>query len=412
MNDYLAYLSGACWDQPVAAQKIGGWGVNEAAEALAAALPVVDRCRGLSTYAVLRDGLSALYGFRGKDITFANWKPLNAKIVATYRRYGERAWQREVIRRAGVIKQVQICQLSYVTDHWRQLPPAERAAQAAILLPSLVLDGYLFTGFAQSKEGRERSQAILGCRPADYARHVAFCAQALDRFKREGGNSVKLLAAYTRTLRFEPVADADAAALHARGPEKLTGSDLQALQDNLLWRLLEMARERGFPLLVHTGYSIPSAWGDPEHLLNLLQSPRLKGLKIALCHSGWPREDAALILARTFRHCYFDMSWTPLLSPALGSHILSLAIDTLPMNKLLIGTDCGCAEMFYATARLIRRVLVEVLTAKMQAGQFGLDVAQRIACAYLYGNPREFFNLSELAPEPAPLRNTRGRHAG
>ena len=400
-NDYLAYLAGSCCDVPITAQKNAppGSGPGDEAE-FRALLPLLAECRALSTYAVIREGLRALHGFRGADITPANWRALNDRIVATYQRHGERGWQREVARRAGVVRQVQICQLPYVLEHWPALPPAERAAQQALLLPALVLDGFAFTGFAQNRAMRERALALVGAAPTTYADYLAFCRTALDRFVAGGGRAVKLLAAYVRPLAFAPVPASVAEPLFARGVERLAPDELRQLQDHLVWELLALAVERRLPLLVHTGYAIPTAWGDPELLLPLLQSPRLKGLRLGLCHSGWPRHAGAMLMARTYRGCYLDISWNPMLSPASARTILSEALDMVPMNKLMLGTDCGTAESFYGTVQLTRRLVAEVLADKVRAGQFALPVARRAARCLFYGNAAAFFG--EPLPAGAP----------
>ena len=55
---------------------------------------------------------------------------------------------------------------------------------------------------------------------------------------------------------------------------------------------------------------------------------------------------------------------------------------------------------------LIRSLLTEVLEEKMRGGQFGLDVAKRVACAILLDNPLAFYGMTEeevpsLEEEPA-----------
>lgn len=383
VNDYLLYLAGSCCDQPVADDVPAG----RAGEHMRAIWPHLAHCRGLATWAAYREAIRDLHPFDGDDITPENWAAIDESIRRTYMEHGERAWQREVIRRAGVIKQAHMCQLSYVVDHWGALPRAERQAQAQLLVPCLILDGYLFTGFKACHEGRMRSMDILGAEPHSYREYLEFCERALDRFRMEGGKALKLLAAYHRTLHFETVSDEEGEGLFARGAGALQGEPLRRLQDNLFWHFVRWARERELPLLVHTGYSLPSAWGNPENMHNLARA----GIKLGLCHSGWPHEGGALLMCRTYRSCYLDMCWTPLLSPTLGRHILAAAIDMVPMNKIVIGTDCGSAECFYGTVRLIRRVLYDVLSEKIRQGQFGLSVAQSIARAILHDNACEFF---------------------
>jgi predicted TIM-barrel fold metal-dependent hydrolase len=197
-----------------------------------------------------------------------------------------------------------------------------------------------------------------------------------------------------RPLLFEEVPNDEAARLYAKGVQQLSAAEQKRLQDNLMWRMLDVAVERKLPLLVHTGYSNTPAWADAQQLHNLVVSPRLKGLKIAFCHSNWPSEGPAMIMARTCRGAYFDMAWTPLLSAEIGRRILSEAIDLVPSNKILMGTDCGCAEMFLGTARLIRRILTDTLAQKVEEGQFGEDAAKRIARAILWENPNEFHGLT------------------
>lgn len=393
MRDYLLYLTGACGELPV---KPGGgeWDVEDAEAHFMALQPLFEEYRGLTTYAALREGIRALHPFVEEDITPANWAAINASIVHAYRTYGERAWQRKAAAKAGVVRQNQMAVLNYVTDHWGELPAAEREAQREFLMPSLIIDGLCFTGFPRHAEFRQRAMEIVGVQPKTYQDYLAFCGKALDAYIAHtgSGRSVKLLAAYARSLFFaEDVPDSLAAQLYASGPETLAGEPLRQLQDNVFWKLLQMVVDRDLPMIVHTGYSTPSALGDPEHLSNVAR--RFRTLKIDLAHSGWPNEGGALLMARTYRGVYFNLCWTPLMSYELGRHILSTAIDMTPRNKLLVGTDCGTVECMVGAVRLIRRVLGDVLEEKMRLGQFGLDVAQSYARAILYENPKAFYGL-------------------
>jgi hypothetical protein len=289
----------------------------------------------------------------------------------------------------------QMVELPYVTDHFDALPPGERGAQQNLLLPSLVLDGYLFTGFAASTRGRRRSMELLNSEPKTHADYLVFLAKVLDLFASRGGRSVKLMLAYHRTLRFEHVPDMEAERLFARGPETLRGEGLHRLQDNLAWHALELAARRKLPLIVHTGYSVPTDWANPEHLLPLIASPRLQGMKFDLSHSGWPHDGAAMVLARTFPSVSFNLCWTPLLSRALGRRVLSEAVDLLPAEKILIGTDTGTPESFLGATWLIRSLLTEVLDEKVRGGQFGAEVAKRLACSILLDNPLAFYGMTQ-----------------
>jgi len=388
-NDYLAYLSGACLDKSIIPAKLKE---KNDTPSYSDIRDLLDKCRALTTYYATREGIRILYPFKEPDIDENNWDKINKKIMKTYARYGERQWQRIVCERANVFRQVHIATLPYVTRHLDSLPEKEKNQQLNLLAPSLVLDGYIFTGFKVQHDAREMSFDIVGKHPENLDEYLGFCDDVLELFKKKGGKSVKLLCSYSRPLRFEEVSRKRAEQLFNVGHKNLSKDALRVLQDYLLRTILTMAKEKNLPLIVHTGYSNPTTYGDPENLENLFRSPELNGLNISICHSGWPNEGKAMIMARTYRNCFFDLTWTPLLSEALGYRILSEAIDIIPVNKILIGTDCGTAECFIGTVDLIRKTICSVLVDKIQKGFFDTKTAMSVAKAILHDNPIEFHN--------------------
>jgi hypothetical protein len=400
MSDHLRYLLEAQGESGGLLSEYRQWKPEDSEAHMADVLPLLDRVRHLTAYAAVREGVRELHPFTGADITASNWRPINEQVLATYRTHGERAWQRQVAARANVPLMNQMVVLPYVTDHWAALPEGERDRQRRWLLPSLILDGYLFTGFAAQQRALGRSLEILGVVPRTHGDYLAFLDAVLARFAAEGGRSVKLMIAYFRTLRFDRVPDMEAERLFARGPTNLRGEGLERLQNNLFRRLLEMLRRRGLPLIVHTGYATPPDRADPGHLLPVLEE--FPEIKVDLCHSGWPSHGTALIFARQFRNCYFNLAWTPLLSRSLGRRLLSEAIDMLSADKILIGTDTGTAEAFLGAVRLIRNLLADVLSEKVRDGQFDVDVAARLAKSILLDNPLEFYGMG-ARDLPAPL---------
>jgi hypothetical protein len=416
MSDHLRYLLEAQGESGGVLSEYRQWNPYDAETHMALILSKLDPLRHTTAYAAVREGVRELHPFAGADVTEANWRPINEQVLAAYRTHGERAWQRQVAARANVPLMNQMVVLPYVTDHWAALPDDERDRQRRWLLPSLILDGYLFTGFAAQQRSLGRSLEILGVLPRTHSDYLAFLDAVLERFAAEGGRSVKLMTAYFRTLRFGRVPDMEAERLFARGPTNLRGEGLDRLQNNLFRHLLEMLRRRGLPLIVHTGYSTPPDWGDPGHLLPVLEE--YPEVKVDLCHSGWPSYGTALIFARQFRNCYFNLAWTPLLSRSLGRRLLSEAIDMLPADKILIGTDTGTAEAFLGTVRLVRELLAEVLEEKVREGQFDAEVATRVAKAILLDNPLGFYAISpkdvpaESSLTPSPGTPGAGRGGG
>jgi len=386
LHDYLTYLAPCCLNP----EKIPS--LSSTPQDV---MHLLNLCKNMSTYSALREGIKKLHGFSGNDICKTNYNQIDKKIRRTYSRLGERAWQRAVMQKCNVKKQVHICQFPYITEHWKNLPSDELAKQKEILRPSLVIDGFCFTGLSQSMELVKSMYNKMPSPPRKLSQHEELCEQILDDFLKAGGKSIKLLCAYVRPLTLNPVSSSTAKSLFAKKDSITNPSLLKPLQDYLIIKFAEMAKKKEIPLLIHTGYSIPPRWADVENLLPLLQNPQLSNLKIALVHAGWPYYEKALLLARTFRNCWFDMAWLPLLSPSMAKRVLSEAIDILPRNKIMIGTDTGTAESFYGTVMLIRQTIAEVLSSKVKEKQFSVVEACRYIKYLLWENPNEFFNESK-----------------
>ncbi len=398
--DYLTYLSGSAVDDAKPIEGLAGTMDKPIERTYAQIAPILDKYRALTTWRVMREGLRTLHGFEGDDINASNFDALDAKVRAKYAEFGQRAWLRSALFSSNTILQNQMVTMPYVTDHYEALSYDERRAQQAFLLPSLILDGYLFSGFASGTPGRERTLELLNASMGKYEEYLDVLGRALDLFKARGGWTVKLLIGYHRTLHFEEVSDrrAEDIWVKAKGaPTKnLSPEDFKALQDNLCWHLLEMSRDRGLGLQVHTGYSYPTRNTDPETMMNLMKSRRLQGLKLDMCHSGWPNDGGAMVMARTYRHAYMNFCWTPMLGSTLGRRIMSEAIDIVPSNKLLIGTDCATAEAFVGTTALLRHELSTVLWDKVENRLISDTVARNLAKAIFHDNSVEFFGQAVL----------------
>src|SRR5437867_9221236 len=141
MSDHLRYLLEVeARAETASLFEYRKWKPDDAETHMAVVLPLLDRLRHTTAYAAVREGIRELHPFPEPDITESNWRAINERIVAAYRRHGERAWQRTIAGRACVPLMNQMVLLPYVTDHWDALPAGERSAQQGWLLPSLILD--------------------------------------------------------------------------------------------------------------------------------------------------------------------------------------------------------------------------------------------------------------------------------
>src|SRR5688500_19157217 len=111
MSDHLRYLLESQGHARELFEDYRHWRPDDAEAQMKVILPLLDRVRHLTAYAVVRDGVRELYPFPEPDITEDNWRRINQQILQTYRRHGERAWQRAVARRARVVLMNQMVEL-------------------------------------------------------------------------------------------------------------------------------------------------------------------------------------------------------------------------------------------------------------------------------------------------------------
>lgn len=389
MNDMLLYITGSTgYAGPSLAPT--SWKVEDAEGYWRAIQPVLEDLRGAAVYTTIREGLKQLYGFEGDDITDENWKALNEKIASTHEAKGEAVWMLETLERAKVRRIIQMAHLPYLIEFWPSLEPGLRARMQSIVKPSLVLEPFFYSGFEPDRsKARERTMELLGMHPKNHAEHLAFMHEAVRRHREAGGGSLKIIAAYQRTLFFDEVPDGEARRLYDKGREKLSAPEMQRLQDNLVWHLARFAEEFGFPIQVHTGYSLPVSLGNPENMYNLVR--RFPKVPFYMCHAGWPGDGGLSFMARTFANVHFGFCWMIALSPALARRLMDEMFDLIPANKMLVGMDCGSPESFYGTNVMTRETTAQVLAGKVDAGLISRRAAKHLAQRFFHDNGLAMF---------------------
>ena len=389
MNDMLLYITGSTGYRGPSLSPTD-WEVEDAAGYWRALQPVLEELRSTAVYATIREGLKLLYGFEGDEITDDNWEALNQKVMATHEARGAAVWMLETIERAKVRNIIQMAHLPYLIEYWPSVGPALRKRMQAVVKPSLVLEPFFFSGFEPDRsKARERTMELLGMHPKNHAEHLAFMHEAVRRHREAGGAALKFLCAYQRTLFFDEVPDGEARRLYDKGWKNLSPSELQRLQDNLAWHLVRYAGEFSFPIMLHTGYSLPVSMGNPENLYNLVG--RFPKVHFYMCHAGWPHDGALALMARTFANVHFGFCWMIGLSPALARRLMDEMFDLVPANKMLVGMDCGSPENFYGTTVMTRDAVASVLASKVDSGLISRRAATTLAHRFLHDNGLAMF---------------------
>lgn len=164
------------------------------------------------------------------------------------------------------------------------------------------------------------------------------------------GTHPELLGMAAVNPRYRGVSAAVAELDRAVGQLGLTGLKLYPMYDgyavddpDLALPVLDRARELGIGVMVHMGTTpargAPLELGRPLALDAVLR--RLPGLRLLICHAGWPWVDEALAVAARHDEVYLDLSYMQgLLSEAELADLLVRAPRVgCPVARLCWGTD-------------------------------------------------------------------------
>lgn len=209
---------------------------------------------------------------------------------------------------------------------------------------------------------------------------------------------VKTGLAYQRTLKYDNVSRERAQNIFEAllREEVLSADEIKALQDFMMHRVLDLAKEFDLPVQIHTGLQAGNGNditnSNPTHLINLfMEYPEVN---FCIFHSSYPYGAELSVLAKNFPNVFIDMCWTPVISPAYSIRYLDEWLETVPANKIMVfGGDYSVVELVYAHAVFARRIVSKVLVEKVKTGYFSEEDAKQIAKKLLRDNALEIFKL-------------------
>ncbi|MFO7974094.1 MAG: amidohydrolase family protein [Candidatus Hydrogenedentota bacterium] len=260
-----------------------------------------------------------------------------------------------------------------------------------------VLDHYAIPGTRAELEQLEKE---TGSSIQTLAQLLAAQETTLDTFVKQGIVAVKIFLAYRRPLRFDRVSKAEAARAFDRlwlsQTQDLAFEDLKPLQDFMTRTLIGRAAERNLPVQIHTGLQEGNgnylAHSNPTLLTNVVME--FPDARFDLFHAGYPFTGELAAMAKNFANVYADLCWVQAISPHVFRRTLDEWLDTIPANKVFaIGGDSNYVEGAYGHCTLARRLVAEVLAARVTEGS--MDEAAALWCAgrIVRENAKEFFQL-------------------
>jgi uncharacterized protein len=185
------------------------------------------------------------------------------------------------------------------------------------------------------------------------------------------------------------------ARVEAGGSARLTD---KPLLDTLIEVTLQVCRETGRPLQLHTGFGDPDIdllQANPLLLRSLLEDPRWADVRIVVLHMAYPYFREAALLAATWPQVYVDLS---LALPFLGTAVVAPLVEMLslaPSSKLLYGSDVsGLPELFALCAGWARTSLREALDWLVERRGITADEARQIGRQILSDNATALYGLA------------------
>ncbi|MBV9581253.1 MAG: amidohydrolase family protein, partial [Chloroflexi bacterium] len=204
---------------------------------------------------------------------------------------------------------------------------------------------------------------------------------ALDVAIREGAIAFKSVIAYRSGLDVEPVSESAARAdfeAHRDAPLR----EQKVFRDFLLCHTLDVARERGVWIHIHTAVGDPDIVyerANPARLYPLLHAPRFRANRVVLIHAGWPWVGEAAAMAAILPNVYLDVSEGALFGmPNVRQRIME-ALEACPYAKILYGGDGSLPEAVWIAAKRYKDALARALTELTDEGFCSADQAREAA---------------------------------
>ena len=207
---------------------------------------------------------------------------------------------------------------------------------------------------------------------------------ANDRILAEAAESGGRLVPFCRLdPRDDPLTEAERAlAAGAQGIKLHPRAESFVLSDPALAPVMDLAAERGVPVIVHAGRGIPALGRDAVDLVE-----RLPGLRLILAHAGI--SDLAWIWRRTadLPNLFFDTAWwTP-------SDLLAL-FALVPPGRILFGSDAPYGTPLHSEVMTLRCALQAGLSPEQARAVMGGQATRLVAGE----------QPLELGPAPGPAR--------
>lgn len=341
--------------------------------------PYLDRVRNTTYYQYLLVALRDLYGFEGEEFG-DDWKTLSEKIRAKSRENPE--WSLKLLEKMGVYRAV--LDVAGTGLPSAELVEDERIVQVVRMDWSIVGDMKVARSFREGDAVRSLD---------DYLETLD---EAFERSVKAGAVGIKSGLAYQRTLEYREVPRHKAEKILAMGLENSSSEGGRVFQDFMMHEVCKRCAVYDLPFQIHTGIQAGNyntiGNADPTHLTNILRM--YPDVKFDIFHGGYPYCREAGILAKYFPNAYVDGCWLTHISPSAYKEALNEWLEVVPATKIFAwGGDHLFVEYSYASLKMAKEIIAEVLASKVANGSFSLKTALWVAQRILGENATEVYGF-------------------
>jgi predicted TIM-barrel fold metal-dependent hydrolase len=344
--------------------------------------PYIEKVRNTIYYRYLLIALRDLYGLKGDEIDDSNWKEISERIREKSKNHLD--WSLSILDKMKVHK--------VILDISGTNLPNNKIIKDERLVQVVRMDEFIYAGPTYMSIIKNFTDEKVHSFD-DYTNVVDLAFKAA---KKAGVVAIKSTMAYIRSLDFNNVGRADAEKVFNRDLEKISQEEKKVFQDYMMHFVCQKCAEYKFPLQIHTGIqagnynTITNA--RPTLLTNLFQ--KYPDVRFDLFHAGYPYIQEAGVLTKYFPNVYLDACWLAHISPAAYKKGLDEWLEVVPSNKIFAwGGDHGILDHSYASLKMTKELISEVLAMKVATGYFSEKVALSVAEGIVGGNAIEFYGF-------------------
>ena len=353
-------------------------GKDMSEEAWSKISPILSRVKNTIYYQYLLIALRDLYGYEREEIG-DDWKELSEKIRANSRKNPQ--WALSLLDKMGIHK--------IILDIAGTGLPSEEIVKDERLVQVVRMDGFIMG--EMNLVGALRDEPI---RSLD--EYLEAMDEAFEKAVSKGAVGIKSGLAYQRIINYEKVPKYKAERVLTAGLNNVSSRERKVFQDFMMHEVCKRCAEYKLPFQIHTGIQAGNfntiSNSNPIYLTNLIRE--YPEVKFDVFHGGYPFFREAGLLAKYFPNAYVDGCWLTHISPSAYKEALNEWLEIAPATKIFAwGGDHAIPEHTYASLKLAKELIAEVLALKVAEGRFSKRTAYWAAERIMGKNAREVYGF-------------------